>query len=55
MDRLPDLADITTRIRSELNKKADFRHAIACDNSVDFKIINGVMAERLFQTVNVLP
>ena len=55
MDRLPDLADITTRIRSKLNKKADLRRAIARDNSADFKIINGVAAERLFQTVNVLP
>jgi fatty acid synthase subunit alpha, fungi type len=55
MDRLPDLADITTRIRSKVNKKADLRHAIARDNSADFKIINGVAAERLFQTVNVLP
>ena len=55
MDRLPDLADITTRIRSKLNKKADLRRAITRDNSADFKIINGVAAERLFQTVNVLP
>ena len=55
MDRLPDLADITTRIRSKLNKKADRRRAIALDNSADFKIINGIAAERLFQTVNVLP
>ena len=55
MDCLPDLADITTRIRSKLNKKADLHHEIARDNSADFKIINGVTAERLFQTVNVLP
>jgi fatty acid synthase subunit alpha len=47
-----NLADITTRIRSKLNKKADLRRAIARDN---FKVINGVAAERLFQTVNVLP
>jgi fatty acid synthase subunit alpha len=37
MDRLPDLADITTRICSKLNKKADFRHAIARDNSTDLR------------------
>ena len=55
MDRLPDFADITTRIRSKLNKQVDLRRAIARDNSADFKIINGVAAERLFQTVNVLP
>ena len=52
MDCLPDLADITTRIHSI---KADLHRAIARDNSTDFKIINGVVAERLFQTVNVLP
>ena len=55
MDRLPDLADITTRIRSKFNKEADLCRAIARDNSADFKIINGVATERLFQTVNVLP
>ena len=54
MDHLPDLADITTHIRSKLNKKADLRHAIARNNSTNFKIINGVTAKRLFQTVNVL-
>jgi fatty acid synthase subunit alpha len=58
---LPDLrlADITTRLRSKLNlnKKADLRRAIAhaSDNSANFKIINGVAAKHLFQTVNVLP
>jgi fatty acid synthase subunit alpha len=55
MDRLPDLADITSRIRSKLNNIADLRRAIARDNSADFKIVNGVEAERLFQTVNILP
>ncbi|KJA22996.1 hypothetical protein HYPSUDRAFT_201793 [Hypholoma sublateritium FD-334 SS-4] len=55
MDRLPDFADITTRIRIKLNKKADLRRAIARDNSADFKVIHGVEAERLLQTVEVLP
>ncbi|KAF7965824.1 hypothetical protein HWV62_41719, partial [Athelia sp. TMB] len=55
MDRLPDLADITTRVRVSLNKKADLRRAIAKDNSADFKIINGLEAERVLQTVNVTP
>lgn len=55
MDRLPDLADITTRIRVSLNKKAELRRAIAKDNSADFKIINGLEAERVLQTVNVTP
>ncbi|KAI0368773.1 fatty acid synthase [Pilatotrama ljubarskyi] len=55
MDRLPDLADITTRIRTDLNKKSELRRAIARDNAADFKTINGVEAERVLQTVNVTP
>jgi fatty acid synthase subunit alpha len=55
MDRLPDLADVTTRIRLDLNKKSELRRAIARDNSADFKIVNGVEAERLLQTVDVIP
>ncbi|EKM78079.1 hypothetical protein AGABI1DRAFT_61049 [Agaricus bisporus var. burnettii JB137-S8] len=55
MDRLPDLADITTRIRTNLLKKADLRRAITKDNAADFKVTNGVEAERLLQTIDVLP
>jgi fatty acid synthase subunit alpha len=55
MDRLPDLADVTNRIRSALNKKSDLRRAIARDNAADYKVMNGVEAERLLQTVNVVP
>ncbi|KAJ7227399.1 fatty acid synthase [Mycena pura] len=55
MDKLPDLADITARIRSGLLKKSELRRAIALDNSADFKVVNGVEAERLLQTVNVTP
>ena len=55
MDRLPDLADITTRIRTKLHQKADLRRAVARDNAADYKVINGVEAERLLQTVDVQP
>ena len=55
MDRLPDLADITSRIRSGIIKKSDSRRAIARDNAADFKITNGVEAERVLQTVYVTP
>ncbi|KAK7463431.1 fatty acid synthase alpha subunit Lsd1 [Stygiomarasmius scandens] len=55
MDRLPDLADITTRIRTNLMKKGDLRRAVARDNALDYKVIHGVEAERLIQTVDVLP
>jgi fatty acid synthase subunit alpha, fungi type len=55
MDRLPDLADVTTRIRLALNKKSDLRRAIARDNAADFKITQGSDAERVHQTVSVTP
>jgi fatty acid synthase subunit beta len=55
MDRLPDLAEIATRIRLNITKKSELRRAIARDNAADFKIINGVDAERVLQTVNVTP
>lgn len=55
MDRLPDLAEITTRIRQSLNEKSELRRAIARDNALDFKTINGVEGERVLQTVNVIP
>ncbi|RPD59601.1 fatty acid synthase [Lentinus tigrinus ALCF2SS1-6] len=55
MDRLPDLADITTRIRTDLAKKSELRRLIARDNAADFKTINGVEAERVLQTINVTP
>jgi fatty acid synthase subunit alpha, fungi type len=55
MDRLPDLADITSRIRRNLIKKSELRRAIAKDNAADFQVINGVEAERLLQTVDVVP
>ena len=55
MDRLPDLADITSRIRSNIMKKSDSRRAIARDNAADFKIIHGIEAERVLQTVHVTP
>jgi 3-oxoacyl-ACP reductase-like protein len=55
MDRLPDLADITMRIRLCLNKKSDLRRTIAKDNAADFKITNGLEAEHVLQVVNVTP
>lgn len=55
MDRVADLAEITTRIRTTLNTKAELRRAIAHDISAEFKTVNGVEAERVLQTVNVTP
>ena len=55
MARLPDLSDITTRIRANIHKKSDLCRAITQDNSADFRVMNGVEAERLLQTVDVVP
>ena len=55
MDRLPDLAEITTNIRLTLNKQAELRRAITLDNSADFAVMKGGEAERVFQTVTVTP
>lgn len=55
MDRLPDLAEITTKIRLEINHQSDLRRAITRDNAADFKIVNGTEAERALQTVSVTP
>ena len=55
MDRLPDLAEITAKIRLSLKQKSDLRRAVARDNAADFKTIEGDKAERVLQTVNVTP
>ena len=55
MDRLPDLAEVTTKIRLGLKAKSDLRCAVARDNSADFKTIQGDKAERVLQTVNATP
>ena len=55
MDRLPDLAEITNKIRSTLNQQAELRKAITRDTSLDFAVINGGEAERVLQTVSVSP
>ncbi|KAG8889684.1 3-oxoacyl-[acyl-carrier-protein] synthase [Tulasnella sp. 332] len=55
MDRLPDLAEITKKIRMDLNQQADIRRAISRDTSADHKILNGANAEKVLQTIPVSP
>jgi 3-oxoacyl-ACP reductase-like protein len=55
MDKLTDLAQITSNIRTQLNMTASIRKAIALDNSADYKAINGVEAEAIHHDVKVLP
>jgi fatty acid synthase subunit alpha, fungi type len=47
--RIADLADMTYRIRVNMNKKAELRRAIVRE------IINGAEAVHVLQTVNVAP
>jgi fatty acid synthase subunit alpha len=47
MDRLPDLAELTTKIRNDLNLQSELRRAISKDMSFDFKAANGADAERV--------
>ncbi|KAF8271214.1 fatty acid synthase [Lactarius quietus] len=54
-DRIADLADMTSRIRININQKAELRRAIARDNAAEFKVINGAEAERVLQTINITP
>ncbi|SGZ13233.1 BQ5605_C028g10557 [Microbotryum silenes-dioicae] len=55
MDKLPDLAALTTDIRTNLNLTASTRRAIAVDNSLDYKITRGSDAEQIHHQVKVLP
>lgn len=55
MDRLPDLAEITTKIRTDLYAQRDLRRAITRDNSADFGVINGPDADRVHTKVPVTP
>ena len=54
-DRIADLADMTSKIRININQKAELRRSIARDNAAEFKVINGAEAERVLQTVNITP
>ena len=55
MDRLPDLADITTKSRLEINAESTLRKAVSRDNALDYKITNGPDAEAVLKSVPVTP
>ncbi|KAG8905251.1 3-oxoacyl-[acyl-carrier-protein] synthase [Tulasnella sp. 403] len=55
MDRIPDLAEVVTKIRLDINQQSDIRRAVTRDTAADYKIINGVDAERVLQTVPITP
>jgi fatty acid synthase subunit alpha, fungi type len=38
MDRIPDLADVMTRVRGEMNAESALRRSITRDNAADFRV-----------------
>jgi fatty acid synthase subunit alpha, fungi type/fatty acid synthase subunit beta, fungi type len=55
MDRIPDLADVMTRVRLEMNAESTLRRSITRDNAADFQVINGSEAENVMRSVPVTP
>ena len=55
MDKLADLAALTTDIRTTLQLTASTRRAISVDNSIDYKIMHGIEAEQIHVQVKVAP
>jgi 3-oxoacyl-(acyl-carrier-protein) synthase len=55
MDKLPDLATLTTDIRTKLNLTANNRRAVAKDHSLDYKVQHGPAMEQIHQQVKVAP
>lgn len=55
MDKLPDLAALTTEIRANLALTASTRRAISIENSLDFKVTRGIDAEQIHTQVKVAP
>jgi fatty acid synthase subunit alpha len=55
MDRLPDLADITTKSRMEINAESTLRKAVSRDNALEYKITNGPNTEAVLKSVPVTP
>ena len=55
MDKLSDLATLTTEIRANLQLTASTRRAIAVDNSLDYKSVHGAQAEQIHTQIKVAP
>ncbi|KAG8968299.1 3-oxoacyl-[acyl-carrier-protein] synthase [Tulasnella sp. 419] len=55
MDRLPGLNEVTSKIRHDINLQSSIRKALTRDSSADYKVINGVDAERVLQSVPISP
>ncbi|KAL9936912.1 hypothetical protein V8E36_004147 [Tilletia maclaganii] len=54
-DRVPDLAEKTSEIRTAIRNEAEKRRALALENSAEFRVIHGAAAEALHQKALVQP
>ena len=55
MDKLPDLAEITLKVRQELNEVANVCSKISLDNAIDYKVVHGIEAEAIHHPVKISP
>ncbi|KAF7722190.1 3-oxoacyl-[acyl-carrier-protein] synthase [Apophysomyces ossiformis] len=52
---IPNLQEVCNNLRKEIRETAEIRSAIAAENSLDFKIVNGAEAERKYKPHKVTP
>ncbi|CAO3634037.1 unnamed protein product [Cunninghamella blakesleeana] len=52
---IPNLQEISNKLRQESRETAEVRKAVAADNAIDFKIVNGEEAERSYKPHKVTP
>ena len=55
MDKLPDLAEITLKVRQEVNEVANVCSKISLDNAIDYKVVHGIEAEAIHHPVKISP
>lgn len=55
MDRMPDLADVTAKIRADLNAPEHSPKSISCDSALDYRTVNGLDAEAVLKPAPVTP
>ncbi|KAI7866261.1 fatty acid synthase [Spinellus fusiger] len=52
---LDNLNDINTALRKEINETAEIRKAVASETALDFKVVNGPEADRIYVPYTVTP
>lgn len=52
---IPNLQEISAKLRQEIRETADIRRAIVADNALDYAVVNGVEAERKHKSHKVKP